>query len=143
MHMLANRAFSWAPESARISENAVARFTAMADPPSSDSPPAPTRSRRWLSYETPPEGLPRILVGELLEDTGNFPARVERYRAAIAARQPHVFDFVGIPVLMQSAVHALLFQSVRVGWAMGVPVYVEHASPAVRSGLDYFESYAL
>jgi hypothetical protein len=124
----------------------------MAEPTSPDLPleinaapalGAPAHSRRWLSYEAPPEGLPRVLVGDLLEDTGNLPTRVESYRAAIAAGQPHVFDFAGIPVLTQSAVHALLFQSVRVGWAMGVPVYVEHASAAVRSGLDYFESYAL
>jgi hypothetical protein len=39
--------------------------------------------------------------------------------------------------------HTLLFRSVRVAWAMGTKIYVEGASPAVRSGLDYLESYAL
>jgi len=37
----------------------------------------------------------------------------------------------------------VLFHAVRVGWAMTARIHVMNASAAVRSGLDYLESYAL
>jgi hypothetical protein len=52
-------------------------------------------------------------------------------------------DFRDMGIATQSFLHALLFQAVRVGWAMGAPIHVIDASSAVRSGLDYLESYAL
>ncbi|MBX3230420.1 MAG: hypothetical protein KIT84_03200 [Labilithrix sp.] len=52
-------------------------------------------------------------------------------------------DFAGIEIATQSFLHALLFHAVRVGWAMSAPIHVVHASSAIRSGLDYLESYAL
>ncbi len=99
--------------------------------------------RTWLSYEAPPDAVPRVLVRELIDDTTTFEARVESYRAGLSAGRPLSLDFSGIAILTQSVLHALLFHSVRVAWAMGAKVYIECASPAVRSGLDYLESYAL
>ncbi|NOU31729.1 MAG: sensor histidine kinase [Polyangiaceae bacterium] len=99
--------------------------------------------RTWLTYEAPPAAVPRVLVRELLDDTTTFEARVESYRAGLSAGRPLSLDFSGIAILTQSVLHALLFHSVRVAWAMGTKVYIECASPAVRSGLDYLESYAL
>jgi len=54
-----------------------------------------------------------------------------------------VLDFTGIEIATQSFLHALLFHAVRVGWAMNARIHIRHASSAVRSGLDYLESYAL
>lgn len=99
--------------------------------------------RTWLTYEAPPDAVPRVLVRELLDDAGTLAARVEAYRAGLSVGQPVSLDFSEIAILTQSVLHTLLFHSVRVAWAMGTKIYVERASPAVRSGLDYLESYAL
>ncbi len=54
-----------------------------------------------------------------------------------------MLNFDGIDVCTQSYVHALLFEPLRVAWALKVPVYVKNAAPAVRSTLSLLENYAL
>lgn len=54
-----------------------------------------------------------------------------------------MLNFEGMEIATQSFLHALLFESLRVAWALRVPIYVRNAAAAVREGLDFLESYAL
>jgi hypothetical protein len=99
--------------------------------------------RSWLSYEAPPQGTLAVVVRDGGDDAGAPRAVASRILAALTAGTPVALDFSGVDIATQSFLHALLFQPVRVGWAVGVKMYVAHADPAVRSGLDYLESYAL
>ncbi|HQY63893.1 MAG: sensor histidine kinase [Myxococcales bacterium] len=100
-------------------------------------------TRRWLSYAPPPPDTEHLSVRECLDDPGTAVAFGERVRVLVAAGRPVALDFRDMGIATQSFLHALLFQAVRVGWAMGAPIHVIDASSAVRSGLDYLESYAL
>lgn len=100
-------------------------------------------TRRWLSYEPPPPQAERMVVRECGDDPASASAFGERIRVAVSAGRPIVIDFGDVGIATQSFLHALLFQAVRVGWAMGATIHVVNASSAVRSGLDYLESYAL
>lgn len=105
---------------------------------------APTSTtRNWLSYDQPPPDAETVAVGDCTEDAAAASALAERIRVTVSAGRPIVLDFSGIDIATQSFLHALLFQAVRIGWAIGAPIHVTHASAAVRSGLDYLESYAL
>lgn len=61
----------------------------------------------------------------------------------ISKRRPIVLDFGGVPVCTQSYVHALLYEALRVAWALKVPIHVINAAPAVRSTLELLQNYAL
>lgn len=100
-------------------------------------------TRRWLSYAPPPADAERLDVRECVDDPSTAVAFGERVRRLVSAGRPVALDFRDMGIATQSFLHALLFQAVRVGWAMGAPIHVLHASSAVRSGLDYLESYAL
>jgi hypothetical protein len=104
--------------------------------------PAPT-TKSWLLHEASPPGVTRVVVRELLYDTTAATTRAEHVRASLSIGEPVCFDFEGVRIATQSFLHALLFHPIRIGWAMGTRVYVENAANAVRSGLDYLESYAL
>ena len=108
----------------------------------SDRTPA-TTTRSWLSYDAQPANAEVFRVREGECDVADASALGERLRARLSGGQPLVLDFTGIEIATQSFLHALLFHAVRIGWAMSAPIHVVHASPAVRSGLDYLESYAL
>jgi len=100
-------------------------------------------TRSWLSYDAPPADAEVFAVRERVVDIADGSALGERLRAQLSLGRPVVLDFTGIGITTQSFLHALLFHAVRVGWAMSARVYIVHASSAVRSGLDYLESYAL
>jgi hypothetical protein len=95
-----------------------------------------------LPFRSPP-GVDVFPVRERIGDVADASALGEKLRARLAAGEPVVVDFSGIEIATQSFLHALLFHAVRVGWAMSARIHVTHASSAVRSGLDYLESYAL
>jgi hypothetical protein len=104
--------------------------------------PAPV-TRNWLSYEAPPVHTQLLLVQDFAADTDAAHVLADRIRETLSAGKPIALDFSGIGIATQSFLHALLFKPVRVAWATGARIYVVRADPAVRSGLDYLESYAL
>jgi hypothetical protein len=61
----------------------------------------------------------------------------------IIGKTPVELDFGGMDLCTQSWLHALLFEPVRLAWALRVPIHVTGAKPAVQEGLRFLESYAL
>jgi hypothetical protein len=108
----------------------------------SERTPSPS-TRNWFVYETPAEDILRFVARDVVEDTGGARGVADRMRAVLATGQSVLVDFSDVHVATQSFLHALLFQPLRVGWAMGSRIYVVRAEPAVRSGLAFLESYAL
>jgi anti-sigma regulatory factor (Ser/Thr protein kinase) len=99
---------------------------------------------RWLSFDPAPRGAERIVLLDAHENTvaASEIAR-ERIRPALLQRQPIELDFEGLDLCTQSWLHALLFEPVRLAWALRVPIHIVHADPAVREGLRFLEAYAL
>lgn len=101
-------------------------------------------SKSWLILDDPPPAVARFAVDHLTENTieAEQLARDELQRR-ILARTSVALDFRGIEVCTQSFLHALLYETLRLAWAMQVEVYATNASPAVVSGLKLVENYAL
>lgn len=108
----------------------------------SDRTPAST-TRSWLAYDAPAEGVPSYPLRDPAGEVADASVLGETLRASLSAGHAVGVDFTGIEIATQSFLHALLFHAVRVGWAMNARIYIRGASSAVRSGLDYLESYAL
>lgn len=101
-------------------------------------------SGRWLSFLPAPVHSHRIKVFEIKEDTPAASAlSLNEIRPRILAKTPVELDFGGLDLCTQSWLHALLFEPVRLAWALRVPIYVIGATPAVQEGLRFLESYAL
>lgn len=99
---------------------------------------------RWLSFDAAPAGSERIPLRDARENTvaaGEI-ART-RIRAALLQGRAVELDFEGLDLCTQSWLHALLFEPVRLAWALRAPIHVIHADPAVREGLRFLEAYAL
>lgn len=98
----------------------------------------------WVRFEMPAGEPESVRVRELNENT-TLAAGVakDRIRPAVLANKLIVFDFMGIEVCTQSFLHSLLYEAVRLAWAMRTPIYVVHADGPVRSGIEFLESYAL
>jgi anti-sigma regulatory factor (Ser/Thr protein kinase) len=99
---------------------------------------------RWLRYELPPEQTPRYLVTVGTEDTvqaQDFAKNV--LLPALTSRKPVHIDFNNMQICTQSFLHTLLYEPLRVAWALKTPMYVSNAGPAVRSSLELLERYAL
>jgi hypothetical protein len=107
----------------------------------SERTPAPI-TRRWLSYQGG-EPAEIVAIRPCVDDPKLAAETALRLRSILSAGTPITLDFSGIDIATQSFLHALLFHALRLGWAMGAPIQVRNASPAMRSGLDYLESYAL
>lgn len=101
-------------------------------------------SDRWLTFGPAPEGAERIPVVSVRENT---PAAAElartQIRPALLDSRTIELDFAGLELCTQSWLHALLFEPVRLSWAMRVPIHIVNADPAVREGLRFLEAYAL
>ena len=97
-----------------------------------------------LRWARAPEGVPPLLVHRLAEDVTQA-SRVarEELQPRILRREPVALDFRGLELGTQSFLHALLFETLRLAWALDVPVYAMNVDPAVRSGLDLVAGYAL
>lgn len=67
----------------------------------------------------------------------------EQLQSRVLAHQPIALDFRGLELGTQGFLHALLYETVRLAWALDVPVYVMNAEPAVKSGLELVVGYAL
>jgi len=100
-------------------------------------------AHRWLKHEQPPEGAPILFVRMRAEDTSAAMAFAQSLEAKLVARQPVALDFRTLEFCTQSFVHALLYEPLRLAWALRIPIYIVNARPAVRSTLSFLEQYAL
>ncbi|HEU4411788.1 MAG TPA: hypothetical protein VFS43_41490 [Polyangiaceae bacterium] len=99
----------------------------------------------WLSFTPAPEpSAERVALWAVRENT---PEASELSRAkirpALLDGRPVELDFARLDLCTQSWLHALLFEPIRLAWAMRVPIHVVNADPAVREGLRFLEAYAL
>jgi hypothetical protein len=99
---------------------------------------------RWLTFAPAPESAERIILAPARENT---PAASElgrtRIRPALLEGRAIELDFADLDLCTQSWLHALLFEPVRLAWAMRVPIHIVNADPAVREGVRFLEAYAL
>lgn len=101
-------------------------------------------THHWLRFEDAPEGTARQVVTVAAEDTvaaHRFAAQV--LEPKLLRREVVALDFQNLRVCTQSFLHALLHQSVRLAWALKVPMYVANVTPALRAQLELVESYSL
>jgi len=99
---------------------------------------------RWIRFEDAPPGVFPLLVDFKAENTAAAAElAADQLMPRVIKRQPLALDFRNLQVCTQSYLHALLAEVVRAAWAFRVPIYVVNARPAVRSGLELLEGYAL
>jgi hypothetical protein len=104
----------------------------------------PRTVHQWLRYDAPPPDVHVLLISVAAENT------VEAQRFAqkslvprLLDRKPVALDFRNLPICTQSFLHSLLYEPLRLAWALRIPIYVLNAQPAVRSTLMLLEGYAL
>lgn len=101
-------------------------------------------TKRWLKVGEPEGPARRFLVSVTAENTAKAAEFAKsQLRELVVFREPIVLDFQNIHVSTQSYLHALLFEALRLSWAVQSPLYVVNVDPAVKSSLDLLESYAL
>jgi len=99
---------------------------------------------RWFVFGKEPAGVQKVLVKVALEDTMKAAEFAEKtLKPRLMQRGTMALDFQGISVCTQSFLHALLFEPLRLAWALRVKIHVVNAEPAVRSNLELLENYAL
>lgn len=104
----------------------------------------PSRTTRpWIRFEAAPPDAKRFQVLPLVEST-EAAAQLSRetLQRHLFNRQPIVLDFDKVSLCTQSFLHALLFETIRISWAVQTPIYVENTVPAVRVGIDLVDNYA-
>ncbi|HLK99578.1 MAG TPA: ATP-binding protein [Myxococcaceae bacterium] len=99
---------------------------------------------RWIRFDPAPAEATVFQVQKQAEHT---PAAIQLSQSEITPRilrrEPIVLDFSGLRILTQSYLHSLLFEPLRLAWALRTPIYVTNVEPAVRSNLELLENYAL
>lgn len=99
---------------------------------------------RWIRFDPAPA---EATVFEIQKQAENTPAAIQLAQNEITPRvlrrEPIVLDFSGLRILTQSYLHSLLFEPLRLAWALRTPIYVRNVEPAVRSNLELLENYAL
>lgn len=100
---------------------------------------------RWLNFTPAAEpSAERIDLWPLRENTPEVSELSRtRIRPSLLDGRPVELNFARIDLCTQSWLHALLFEPIRLAWAMRVPIHVVNADPAVREGLRFLEAYAL
>lgn len=100
---------------------------------------------KWLRFEEPPAdiGDRRLVVNAIKEDIQRAGEWASTISQRLTAKEPVAIDFVGVSVCTQSFLHALLYEPLRLAWALKVPIYAVRAAPAVQSLLELLENYAL
>lgn len=97
----------------------------------------------WVRFEPPPRGVDTYLVSALAEDVDAASALSrERLQPPLFKRQAVALDFRNIAVCTQSFAHALLYEAIRLSWAVQVPIYIENAEPAVATAIRLVDGYA-
>lgn len=105
----------------------------------------PQRAKHtWIRYDRHPQDAKSFLVKMTSEDT----VAAEQFAQnnlvpLIMKKQKIILDFRQVEIATQSYLHALLFETLRLAWAMRTNIYVVNASPSVKSGLDLLQNYAL
>ncbi len=97
----------------------------------------------WLRFEAPPPTISPLLVRFICENTQAASETARELEPRLFRRDPVALDFRNIEICTQSFLHALLYAPLRLAWARQAPIYIVNAAPAVRSGLEFLESYAL
>jgi hypothetical protein len=101
-------------------------------------------THRWIRFDPAP---PEATLFEIHKQAENTPAAIQlaqnEITPRILRREPLVLDFTGLRILTQSYLHSLLFEPLRLAWALRIPIYVRNVEPAVRSNLELLENYAL
>jgi anti-sigma regulatory factor (Ser/Thr protein kinase) len=99
---------------------------------------------RWIRFDPAPA---EATVFEIQKQAENTPAAIalaqNEITPRILRRESIVLDFSGLRILTQSYLHSLLFEPLRLAWALRTPIYVRNVEPAVRSNLELLENYAL
>lgn len=99
---------------------------------------------RWIRFEPAPAEATRFEIQKQAEST---PLAIQlaqnEITPRILRRESIVLDFSGLRILTQSYLHSLLFEPLRLAWALRIPIYVMNVEPAVRSNLELLENYAL
>ncbi|WNG56276.1 sensor histidine kinase [Archangium gephyra] len=99
---------------------------------------------RWIRFDPAPT---QATVFEIQKQAENTPAAIQLAQSEITPRilrrEPIVLDFSGLRILTQSYLHSLLFEPLRLAWALRTPIHVRNVEPAVRSNLELLENYAL
>lgn len=97
----------------------------------------------WVRFEAPPPGVHPFLVSFVSEDVEKA-AEVSRtqLQPALFAKRPVALDFRNVSVCTQSFLHALLYEAIRLSWALQTPIYIEHARPGVVEGIKLVDNYA-
>jgi anti-sigma regulatory factor (Ser/Thr protein kinase) len=99
---------------------------------------------RWLRFDPAPAGTAVIEVRTRAEDTpAAIRAAQEELTPRILRREIVTLDFAGLSIVTQSFVHSLLFEPLRLAWALRTPIHVTNVEPAVKSTLELLENYAL
>lgn len=104
----------------------------------------PVPATRCLEFNEASDGSTRVALADIAGDTPKAATLArDRITPSILAKAPVVLDFSGLELCTQSFLHALLFEPVRLAWALRVPIHIVHADPAVVEGLRFLEAYAL
>lgn len=99
---------------------------------------------RWIRYDLARVKTQRFVVQIAVEDTSEaIKFSKDKLVPRILEKQAIELDFQGIPICTQSFLHALLYEPLRLAWALRVPIYVTNVQPAVRSNLELLQNYAL
>jgi hypothetical protein len=97
----------------------------------------------WVRFESPPDGVDTFLVSAVAEDVEKA-AKLSReeLQPRLFQRQPVALDFRNIRICTQSFAHAVLYEAVRLSWAVQVPIYIENARPPVATAIRLVDNYA-
>lgn len=99
---------------------------------------------RWIRFDPAPPEATRFEIQKQAEHTPEAIRLAQtEITPRILRREPIVLDFRGLRILTQSYLHSLLFEPLRLAWALRIPIYVTNVEPAVRSNLELLENYAL
>ncbi|MBF5045874.1 sensor histidine kinase [Aggregicoccus sp. 17bor-14] len=101
-------------------------------------------THRWLRFDPAPAAAAAFEIRSRAEDTAKATALArDELVPRIVRREPVLLDFAGLDIVTQSYLHSLLYEPLRLAWALRTPIYVTNVAPAVRSTLDLLENYAL
>lgn len=98
----------------------------------------------WIRYDQAPVNAYEIVVALSSENTAVAESVAKgQLTPHLVSKTPIVLNFANLEICTQSFIHALLFDPLRVSWALRVPIYVRNASDSIRDGIRLLESYAL
>lgn len=96
-----------------------------------------------LRFATPPTGTQTFAVSLFQENCDYSGALVkDELLPLLLQREPIELDFSNVSFCTQSFAHALLFEAVRVSWALKVPIFITNTTPVVRTVIELVDHYA-